>query len=111
MIITFKTAKLKKIFCSKKELERVYGSEIARRIMNRMVVLHKSHCLAEVPHVPPFRRHQLKGQYKGYFAVNLKHPLRLIFQPTNDPLPKLLDGGIDLNAVTEIEIISVKDYH
>jgi proteic killer suppression protein len=76
-----------------------------------MVTLRAARNLAGVPIVPPFRRHQLKGNRKEYFAVDVKHPYRLIFRPANDPLPKLEDGGIDLKAVTQIEIIGVEDYH
>jgi len=111
MNIVFKTTKLKKIFCSEKELTRTYGAEKAVIIKRRMVFLRAANNLYRVPVTPPYYRHQLKGKYKGCFAVNVKHPFRLIFRPFNDPMPLLDDGGIDLKAVTSIEIIGMEDYH
>lgn len=111
MNIVFRTSKLRTIFCSESKLKRTYGPENAKKIKNRMAVLRQARNLAEVPIVPPYRRHQLEGKYKGFFAVDLRHPFRLIFKPKNDPLPILEDGGPDLAAITEIEITSVEDYH
>ncbi|MFC1678043.1 killer suppression protein HigA [Planctomycetota bacterium] len=76
-----------------------------------MVFLRAVENLSRVPVTPPYHRHQLKGNYKGCFAVDAKHPYRLIFRPANNPLPVLDDGGLDLTRVTNIEIIGVKDYH
>jgi len=53
----------------------------------------------------------MKGKLKGCFAVNVKHPYRLIFRPVNSPLPVLDDGGLDLTKVTDIQIIGLEDYH
>jgi proteic killer suppression protein len=67
--------------------------------------------LAEVPTEKPTRRHQLKGDLDGSFAVDLAHPFRLIFRPAMNPVPKKEDGGIDLDQVTAIQIDDVTDYH
>ena len=67
--------------------------------------------LSQVPHQPPFRRHELSGKLRGTYAVDLDHPYRLLFVPCHDPVPKLKDGGVDLEKVTAIEIRSVEDYH
>jgi len=111
MDIAFATTKLQKTFNSEKELVRSYGAEIARTIMRRMAVLSAAANLDEVSHLPPPRRHELTGNRKGTFAVDLKHPHRLIFQPNYDSAPAKTDGGIDLKQVTAITIISVEDYH
>jgi proteic killer suppression protein len=111
MNIVFGTSKLKRTLCSEKELVKTYGPENAKKIKIRMAFLQAAKSLAEVPVNPPFRRHQLEGRYKGCFAVDLKHPFRLIFEPNNNPVPVLNDGGFDLAAITEIKIISVEDYH
>lgn len=111
MDIIFRTQKLRKNLCSERKLVRTYGAKKAEQIKKRMVVLRAARNLAEVPTVPPFRRHKLKGKYKDYFAVDVKRLYRLIFRPANEPLPKLKDGGLDLKGVTQIEIITVEDYH
>ena len=61
--------------------------------------------------MPPVRRHQLTGGQKRQFAIDLVQPYRLIFKPDHEPVPRKDDGGIDLNQVTAIKIIDVKDYH
>ena len=111
MNIIFKTNKLRKIFNCEKELVRTYGAERAAIVKKRMVFLKAANNLYRVPVTPPYYRHQLKGSYKGCFAVNVKHPYRLIFRPANKPLPLLDDGGLDLIRVTDIEIIGLEDYH
>jgi len=36
---------------------------------------------------------------------------RLIFEVDHDPIPRLDDGGIDLDMVSAIRFIEVVDYH
>ena len=47
----------------------------------------------------------------GQFAVDLKHPHRLIFEIANNPIAKKGDGGVDLTKVTKVRIIEIGDYH
>lgn len=111
MEILFKTRKMQKRMNSEAELIREYGKENARVIMRRMIVLHAAECLADVPQRPPDRCHQLSGKRKGQYAVDAKHPYRIILEPANSPLPLLEDGSIDAERVTSIRILEVKDYH
>ena len=67
--------------------------------------------LSDISYLPPPRLHELTGKGKGQFSVDLQHPYRLLFIVANVPIPVKGDGGIDLNAVTEIEIINIKDTH
>ncbi|MCG6146138.1 type II toxin-antitoxin system RelE/ParE family toxin [Leptospira bandrabouensis] len=109
MEIHFKDSKTERIFNSQKELNRKYG-ENAKKIQMRMQVLAQAINLEEVPSQPPDRRHQLSGDLEGKFAVDLKHPFRLIFEPSC-PLEFLEDGGINLKKVTAVRILEVRDYH
>jgi proteic killer suppression protein len=111
MDITFRNEKLAKIFNSEKNLVREYGPENAAKIQRRMAVLMAASCLDEVPANPPERRHELVSNRKGQFAVDLKHPQRLIFEPNHDPLPLKPDGGLDLKKIKAVTIIEVEDYH
>ena len=111
MNIAFRNKTLKKVFNSEKELKKEFGSEKARLIMRRMAVLRASPVLAEVPYTKPERRHELSGKRSGQFAVDLKHPYRLIFKPDHKPLPRKDDGGLDLAQITAIKILGVEDYH
>lgn len=91
-------------------LDKEYG-ENAKTIRYRMAVLRAAPTLAQVSHLRPERRHELSGKRSGEFAIDLKHPFRLIFKPNHDPVPVKEDGGIDLMKVTSITIIGVEDYH
>ncbi|MBF0546087.1 MAG: type II toxin-antitoxin system RelE/ParE family toxin [Candidatus Riflebacteria bacterium] len=110
MRIVFNTKKIQKIFSSEKELLREYGAEQSKKIQIRLKVLESAVNLEEVPAKKPERRHQLKGERKEQFAVDLSHPYRLIFKPAEKP-PISDDGGIDLKLVTGNIIIGVEDYH
>ena len=111
MEILFASPKMKKLFNSETELMRKYGAEGFKRIKLRMSVLRSAPSLASVPSVPPDRCHELKGNRKGQFAVDLHHPYRLVFRPTGDPPPRKEDGGIDKEKVESVTIIEVVDYH
>ena len=108
--ITFKTSKMQKIFNSKKLLDKTYGRN-AKYIKLRIALLGSCTNLNEVPTEKPERFHQLEGKKKGKFAVTLKEPFRLIFEPTYKPIPEKKDGGFDLKNITAIRIIAVEDYH
>jgi len=79
--------------------------------MRRLMELGAFENLAQVPHLPPIRRHELSGKLKGTFAVDLEHPFRLLFTPNHDPVPMHEEGGIDLERVTSIQVESIEDYH
>ena len=110
MKIGFKRRKLAKIFNDNEMLAKHYG-ENCSLIMHRMSVLQAAVNLSQVSTKKPERLHELKGNRKGEFAVDLKQPHRLVFIPDHDPVPKLEDGGIDLKSVTAIIIQGMEDYH
>ena len=43
--------------------------------------------------------------------MDVQHPYRMILEPADDPIPTREDGSIDLERVTSIRILEVKDYH
>ena len=108
--VGFASRKLQNIFNSGKELVRTYGSAQAGKIRLRMKVLESAINLAEVPSQKPDRRHQLKGNRKEQFAVDLVHPFRLVFRPDGQP-GLLPGGGLDLTSITGVIILGVEDYH
>jgi len=110
MEIQFATKKLKKIFNNENELVRVYG-ELSKKIKLRMNVLRNAPNLSSIPIAPPDRCHELKADRAGQFAVDLNHPHRLVFKPSEDPLPRKKDGGVDKESVVSITIIEVVNYH
>ena len=111
MEIEFRTQKLKKIFDSKKALQREYGERMSRLIMMRLAVLREAANLAEAQARPALGLHPLSENRAGQFAVNLVYPYRLVFRPNHNPIPRRPDVGINLTQVTAITIIEVVDYH
>ncbi len=110
MEISFASRKLQRQLESAREIQRAHG-KLAKAIMRRMAVLQAAACLADVPASPPERRHLLKGNMAGCFAVSISGNWRLVFRPAHDPLPSLPDGGPDLQRITAIEIVGILDYH
>lgn len=111
MVISFKSAKLEKLMNSASAMQAHFGAEQAKKIRLRLAILKSADNLDEVQAVPPDRRHELSGKYQGCFAVDLKHPYRLVFMPDYDDVPRKTDGGIDLQKVKKIKILEVEDYH
>jgi proteic killer suppression protein len=111
MEVSFRNRRVARTFSSEVRLRRDFGERMARAIMIRMAVLIAAEALSLVPTTKPIRRHQLKGDRDDHFAVDLVHPYRLVFEPDHDPIPRLEDGGINLEAVSAIRILEVIDYH
>lgn len=109
MQLTFKSTKLEREFSDEKRLKKVYGEQAAV-IMRRLAVLEAATNLAMVPVARPERCHLMTGDRAGKFAVDLKQPYRLVFEP-NPPVPRLPDGSIDRTRVTAVVILEVVDYH
>src|ERR1700674_1336720 len=110
MDLSFATQRLTREFADERAMRRAYGDR-ANRLKRRLDFLAAAACLDDVPPVPPTRRHELTGDRRGNFAVDVTGNWRLVFRPNHDPVPQTADGGIDLKAMTAIEIIAVEDYH
>lgn len=108
MDIFFKRAKLAKVLNSNGLLTKEFGEENARCIMRRLTVLAAASTLADIPLVPPERCHPLKGNRRGYFAVDVKQPYRIIFAP--EP-PQKKRTRLSRHKITAITILDIIDYH
>lgn len=60
---------------------------------------------------PRSKCHPLTGDRMGQWSVALKYPFVLLFEPANEPLPKLDDGGLDLERITAVRVLGVENYH
>lgn len=111
MEVFFRNKKLEKSCNSEKEMLKTHGANRTKKLKTRLMELSAADHLAQIPRVPPPRCHELSNNRKGQLSVDLDHPYRLIFIPANDPVPRKEDGGLDWEAVTQIEILEIADTH
>jgi toxin HigB-1 len=110
MVLTFRTNKLRKLAEQQKERVKRLGPECAKKFQQRISELMAAKSLEDLRNHHPARIHELSGDRSSSLSADLKHPLRLIFEPRGD-LAKKPDGGLDWNAVTEVEITDITDTH
>lgn len=79
--------------------------------MRRLDELRAMSCLKDLSKLPPARCHELKGEHKGHLSVDLEFPLRLIFEPAENPVPKKDDGGLNWEEIRSVRILSIEDTH
>jgi toxin HigB-1 len=113
MDITFASKALEKLVSDAKQLNRKFG-QFAPYVQRRFDLLRQARTLADVPSAPPPRRHQLGHNKDETFAVDVKTKAdkwRIEFVVANNPIPRKNDGGIELKAVTAIEIVNISDHY
>ena len=110
MVILFADKRLEKESNDHRLLQKRHGAVQAKKIEQRLADLAAAQNL-QVMKTLPGRCHQLTGDLKGSFALDLVHPYRLLFEIANDPIPVKPDGGVDWLLVTEIIITKIEDYH
>ncbi|NLX53143.1 MAG: plasmid maintenance system killer [Deltaproteobacteria bacterium] len=86
MEVQFRTKKLKKYYENSKEAEKAYGRTVARRYIGRINIIKQTRDLSELMQLPGLRCHELKGDRKGQYAMNLTGFDRLIFTVTGKKL-------------------------
>lgn len=111
MEILFQDRKLEKMCRNQSLLIRKYGSVRAKLIRRRLDDFRDAENLEAMRSLPQVRCHELKGDRAGTLAVDVEHPYRLIFEPTQNPAPRKADGGLDWTHVTSVRVLAVEDYH
>ena len=110
MQVSFHSNKLQKVCNEEKVGIRELGTVCAKKLRQRLAELAAAGALSDISHLPPPRCHELTNM-NGTFSVDLQHPYRLLFVAANKPVPRKVDGGIDLTQVKAIEIIRIEDTH
>lgn len=110
MEITYKNRKLEKQLTDPKLLMKSFG-QLARKVNQRLKDLSDADNLEIIRSIPAARCHELVGERMGELAVDISGNYRLIFEPSNEPIPKKVDGGLDWKEVTKIQINNIEDYH
>ena len=111
MDILFRTTRLQKDCNDSKRATRRWGAETSRMLRRRLDEFRSAETLNIVRVLPQARCHELVGDRKGQLSVDLKHPMRLVFEVANESPPRRADGGLDWARATAIRILEVIDYH
>jgi len=111
MKIYFKTRKLEKVCSKKKESVKAVGAKNSQRLLQRMTELKAADTLNDISNLPPARCHELSGNRKRQFSVDINRNYRVLFISANNSMLEKDDGGLDKNRITEIEIIKIEDTH
>lgn len=111
MNITYKRNKLSKTVASPKDILKNYGTR-AKLVNQRLLELSSAATLEVMRTLPKANCHELIGDRKGTFAVDISANHRIIFEPDHNPTPTKDNGGIDWSKVTDIVILEIgEDYH
>jgi plasmid maintenance system killer protein len=108
--IQFKTEKLAKECNSAKLLLKNQGEARAKAIRRRLDALRAAVVLEDLRNTPG-RLHELKGDRKGQFSLDLDGPYRLLFVANHNPVPARSEGGIDWTRITAVMILGVENTH
>ncbi len=111
MNIYFKSKSVQKACAGKDALIKKWGKKHGMKVAQRLKELSAATNLSHISVLPPPRMHELSGERKGEYVVDVGHAYRLIFKPNHNPVPKKDDGGIALEKVTSILILSIENYH
>jgi proteic killer suppression protein len=91
---------------------RQYGVEMAKKLALRLASLRAAESLVDFwpPQSGPERCHELKGDHKGTFSVDLNQPYRLLFRPS-EPAGDMADEQQRWKSITAIDIVAIEDTH
>ena len=98
MEVTYKSTRLEKLCTNAYAAEKKYGIQMAEKIKLRIDQISAALSVEMMLQFKVGRCHQLKGDRKDQFAVDLVHPYRLIFEKLGD----------DIQIANIMEIV---DYH
>ena len=101
MKLGFRSRKDENLYGSESALTGVFGSRMARKIIQRISELQAADNPQHLPSNARFHEHS--GKRKGLFSVDLVHPHRLIVLPTCE--------YVSWVEITSIEIYEVMDPH
>lgn len=86
MEVTYKSTRLEKLCTNAYVAEKKYGIQMAEKIKLRIDQISAAISVEMMLQFKVGRCHQLKGDRKNQFAVDLVHPYRLIFEKQGDEI-------------------------
>jgi len=96
--IEYKSKKLEKVCTVYSEAKKQYDENMADKIHQRIDEIKASDTVEFMVQFHIGRCHQLKGDRKGQYAMDLIHPYRLVFEQIG-------------NKIQIAKVISIEDYH
>ena len=109
MDISFKNNKLRKQCTEDKRAKRDLGQNMAKKLKQRLDDLKAAPTLETMKPPMPGRCHELKGDRKGQFSVDLVAQWRLLFEPVDTESKS--EGGVNWDSVKAIKILEIEDTH
>ena len=106
--------KLRRAVQDETSCKRRYGADMTKKLMLRLNTLRAAASLADFwpPKSGPERCHELRGDRAGTFSVDLKHPYRLLFEPSAATMPTdCSDAQRRWESITSIDILAIEDTH
>ena len=91
-------------------MQKSFGT-LAKKVNQRMKEIEASKNLEILKMIPAARCHELKGDRKGEFSLDISGNYRIIFEPDHNPIPVKDDKSIDWIRITDIKILRTEDYH
>lgn len=110
MEIEYRKNRLKKQLSNASEIKRNFGVN-AKRIARRLIEIRSSPNLHVLMQIPAANCHRLSGDKEGEWALNISANHRMLFEIAHNPIPKNKDGSLDTQAITNICITEIVDYH
>jgi len=113
MDISISDKRLRKAANDPAACQREYGLNMAKKIALRLVGLRAADSLSDFwpPKSGPERCHELKGDRKGTFSMDLNQPYRLLFEASKPPAEEVTDEQQRWKSITSIDITAIEDTH
>ena len=108
MQITYASKTIQRLCEDIKYQRKKLGDTRAKRLRARIKELRAEENVTNLCYGNP---HPLTGDRAGQFSVDLDGPMRLLFEPIDQPPPTLLAGGIDWQQVTSVRLLEIGDTH
>lgn len=101
------TKKLTKILNNPRLIQKHYGKNMMKKIIERLDEFDAAENLQQIPSDPPPRCHLLHGSLEGKFAVDVSGNYRIVFEgyDKNDQL------SVQKEKIVTIQITDIEDYH
>lgn len=106
--------KLRKAIGDEAYMRRKYGLPMTKKLKQRITTLQAAESLADFwpPKSEPERCHELKGNLRGTFSVDLVHPYRLLFRSrTSSGILARQTEHSRWGSIRSIDIVEIRDTH